>query len=478
MSSPYKTPFDIANRACQHLKVPRISTFSDMSPPSNELGFSYDKVRQYELRRNHWRFATRRAVLRAIDQTTMHLAPSLWSATVAYTAGSIVDYPIGTSWICNAPNTGEVPSVTTLTASGRLVWDSYFGPLTASMWNAPCTPEGTPYFEPVPGPGFTGSSAISSVFYQPGELVYMVLGSGVYTIFQCLRATNDAPMVADVWESTRVYQQGQIVSFIESPQDFTLGVSLLSGDPLGAGNYQSTMNVNIGNQPDQTQVSGGAPAFNITAAYSVGDIIVGSDNQLYQATTASTGQDPTLDGLAAYWQPLNQYLGAWTATIVPANAALSNAWQLIYATLSPIVFSYPIGAGPARDIETANVFRLPANWLRESPADPHRGQEPILGGPSGNLADDWTYEGDYIVSSQTWPILLRFVADIQDVTMMDAMFCEALAISLAVETGSAVGSVENVAPKYQLLVQDARTVDAIEQGPIEQTEDEYIRCRI
>lgn len=131
----YKTPLDIANRALQHLGVPRIASFADGTQAANETAYAYDKVRQAELRRNLWRFATRRAVIRPIDATTMLVQPALWNMTISYTIGSIVAFPSGSNWVALSVNQGVEPSNTAVDVNGNLVWDSYYGPLTASRFD-------------------------------------------------------------------------------------------------------------------------------------------------------------------------------------------------------------------------------------------------------------------------------------------------------------------------------------------------------
>jgi hypothetical protein len=48
------------------------------SKVAREVSVRYGKVREAELERNVWTFATRRTTLRAIDANTMLLAPALW----------------------------------------------------------------------------------------------------------------------------------------------------------------------------------------------------------------------------------------------------------------------------------------------------------------------------------------------------------------------------------------------------------------
>jgi hypothetical protein len=142
-SSSYKQPLDIINRSLQHLGVPRVASFSDGSQAANEMMFAYDKVRQAELRRNLWRHATRRAVIRPIDLTTMKIDPAPWDPSIVYTIGSIVAYPQGSLWVALVVNSGIPPGNTGVDANGALAWDSYYGPVTVPQF-VPTLPSTTP----------------------------------------------------------------------------------------------------------------------------------------------------------------------------------------------------------------------------------------------------------------------------------------------------------------------------------------------
>src|SRR5262245_20614060 len=103
----FLTPVNIANRALQHCGAGRIDEtqgFAEDSKNASECSFAYDKLRRAELRRNIWRFAIRRAVLRAIDTTTMLLAPALWVSSTTYFVGSIVSDETNALWISVVPD--------------------------------------------------------------------------------------------------------------------------------------------------------------------------------------------------------------------------------------------------------------------------------------------------------------------------------------------------------------------------------------
>lgn len=179
----FRTPVDIANRALQHCGADRISGFTDDSKRADEVWFCYDMLREAELRRNTWTFATRRTTLRPIDTTTMLLVPVLWSEATIYFRGSIVADANGNHWISNIPNnTGNDPLLTTY-------WDPYFGPMTVSSY-------------------------ASTVAYGSGELVYTYAGDGTYRVYLSLVDGNDdTPATATAWDATVTYAQDQVATY-------------------------------------------------------------------------------------------------------------------------------------------------------------------------------------------------------------------------------------------------------------------------
>src|SRR5216684_2721218 len=94
----FTTPVDVANRALQGIGVPRITNFT-ATKAGLETGFAIDMLRQAELRRSVWTFATRRAVLRPIVNTTQNVSFLLYNAATTYAVGDVVSDSIGYLWI-------------------------------------------------------------------------------------------------------------------------------------------------------------------------------------------------------------------------------------------------------------------------------------------------------------------------------------------------------------------------------------------
>ena len=78
--------------------------------------------------------------------------------------------------------------------------------------------------------------------------------------------------------------------------------------------------------------------------------------------------------------------------------------------------------------------------------------------------------------------MLRFVADTIDVTTFDDMFCEGLAARIAESVCQILtqsdAKLRTIAGEYQKFMGEARTVNAIETGPVEPPIDDFISCRL
>lgn len=493
-TEPFLTPVDVANRALQHCGARRITTFADDSANAEAVQFVYDKVRTAELRRNVWRFAIRRAVLHPIntplDPTSMPtaplsitqslpsmvLVPPAWDAGVEYDFGAIATTSDGQVWLNIQPaNTGQAPG-----GAGVTTWDTYFGSMCVQPYDT------------------TGSTA-----YLAGDLVYTSPGDGTTQVFKSLVGANAVdPRTAADWGLTIAYAKGQPVM-----QDGFY--------------FESTFNLNIGNQP------GVYGAWDNAITYAIGDVVAASDRFLYTALLVNTGADPTVSpsdwskgnrrGTWPLWNDSTTYAAGdevaavdglvyrsatsnnighdpqsdttnWGATgrKNPWTYAFSGTtgslqWVNLDADVASIDLTYPIGAGPSCQSETRNVFMLPNGFLREAPQDPKAGSNSILGAPTGLQYNDWNLEGNYITSSRASPIALRFVANVTLVTSMDPMFCEGLGARIAVEVvedlTQSADKKRGIENAYQKFMTEARMVNGIETGSTEPPEDDYITCR-
>lgn len=428
----FLTPVDIGNRALQLCGTSRMDPalgFTEDSKNASEVAFAYGKCRRAELMCNAWGFAIKTTILRAIDADTMALSPALWVAATTYFVGCIVSDETGTLWQSRTPdNLGNQPE-------NSLTWEPYFGPLTAALY-------------------------YSTLAYYAGEVVYTAPGDGTYRVYVSLVSGNsDVPATATAWDAAATYQKNTVVSY--------LGTS-----------YMSLIDLNIGQVPTSTP----APWNNATT-YTIGNTVSGSDNLIYSSLgSGNTGFDPVSDG-GAHWLPIG--LVPWTTTFV--GGAGSANWRQIGGAefpmgvaLSELNIIYPLGAGPSAQSGTRNAFRLPSAYLRPAPPDPKSGRVTPLGGPTFICDDDHVRAGNFLISSDSL-IVLRFVADVTDVTLMNDLFCEALAASIAKAVCDGItqstSQLANIKLAYKEAISAARVQNGIEQGTQQQPDDELIACR-
>lgn len=423
--SAFIDSLDIANRACDHCGVTRISSPDEDSKNNNVIAGVYDKLREAELKRNNWKFSIKRTVIRAVDTTTMLLDPHLYDATVTYQPGAVVKDEDETLWYSTVPNNlGNPPGSST-------AWDQYFGPMTADLYDP-------------------------TIGYFAGELVYKLAGNpGGYVVFMSLAPNNgDDPAAADAWNADTTYYASQAVSF-------------------GGSQWFSLIDLNIGITPADAPL-----AYDPTANYSIGNQVTATDGYIYtSATNSNIGFDPVTD-TGGHWTATN-VPAAWSRT--PAIYPASTTWLPLFAGLKAPNIFYPVGAGPASQAANRNVFVMPAGFLKRAPQDPKAGSVSFLGAPSGRPYDDWVFEGNYLVTRDVYPIAFRFTSDVKDVRKMDAMFCEGLAARIGMDVcetlTQSTSKVGAIAQKYKVYMGEARTANAVEVGAEEPPEDDYITCR-
>lgn len=138
---PFRQPLDIANRALMRVGAPLLTSFYDDSKSAQLAGFCYAPLREAELRRHPWRFATRRATIRPVTTSSLRISPPLWdSGAVVYSIGSIVRDVNGNYWFAIVPHTSSTdPSVTPGYAYSGLqdvFWKEWFGNIVGDAWSS------------------------------------------------------------------------------------------------------------------------------------------------------------------------------------------------------------------------------------------------------------------------------------------------------------------------------------------------------
>jgi len=408
--------------------------FSEDSKIASEIAFCYGKLRQAELRRNVWTFACRRTMLRSIDANTMLLTPALWVSTTIYFVGSIVADQYGNNWISRIPNNRANDPLSTATP----YWEPYFGPLTAALHD----PDQS---------------------YYAGEIVYTTAGDGTSRVYLSLQSGNeDTPGTATAYDSTVVYQKNDVVTYSSVA-------------------YMSLIDLNEANTPTSS-----AAAWASGTAYTIGQAATGSDGIRYTSVgNGNLGNDPTLTSPTSWTN--TGTLTPWTTSFT--GGAGSVKWRQIGGAefpmgvgLSTLDIVYPLGTGPSTQAASRNIFMLPSGFLREASQYPKSGVTTWLGGPSGVTYNDWVLENGFLVTNDTGPLPYRFVADVTDVSRMDPMFCEGLAARVGLEICEPVtqssAKLSTIAKVYDTFMTEARTVNAIEQGPDEPPMDDFITCRL
>ncbi len=401
----FTAPADIINRALQQVGSSR-RLITDVQKNVTEGVFAYDKLREQELNRNTWAFATKRTVLRPIGVDTLLWAPPAWSAAT-WAVGAVVSYTPTSGVYAGEANYWQTAaaktSANTTTPEADPDWHQYFGPVAVDLYGSPST------------------SQISS--YHAGEIVVMPA----------------------LWLTGSTYAANAVV--------------------VGSDNaiYVSLVGSNHANNPVGDTTHWTAWATN------------GRSSTTWGETAGGTFVPLTYPGTTRFY-----------LSLVNGNAdnplATGAQWLSLTGTGTALAVLYPIGAGPSTDTGTLNAFRLPYGYMRRVASDPKRGVNPYLGAPQGPIADDWLLEGGYIVSRDPGPLMVRFVANVLDVPAMNAMFCEGLAIRLALD-GLVDSLTQDSAKKAQMradynrILGDARLINAIESGWQDPPEDDFITAR-
>lgn len=312
--------------------------------------------------------------------------------------------------------------------------------------------------------------------------------------------------------STMGVQIGQLVTGTNIPANTTVSAYTATTVTLSAavsGTVASAATITFGSPTFLWT----PPTYAAGTAYAVGNVVVDSTGDWWQARVSTTGNAPTPGPIwgryygpetaepflaGATNQPGTYFAGDLAMAGGTVYLSLNNAnpdtppsvnWLDVLGTTVPLSILWPIGTGPASDLGTNNVYRLPHGFLRRAPTDPKAGlTNNWLGFPGNMPSEDYTMEGDYIVSSSRGPVMIRYVADFVDVQDMDASFCEMFAARIAMETMTtpnmaieqkqAALIMSSCRAHYKRERAGAVQQNAIEMGPTEMELEEYIRVRI
>lgn len=194
--SGFSNATDICNRGLQRLGSKLIAAgalTTEDSKQAQQANALYDKVRRAELRRNPWRFATRRVILRAIGTPFPD-----WSAAVTYATGQYITGSDSNSYVSAADaNLNHDP-----TTDDGSNWTLYTGTasqkVTPSAWSS-----GSTYAQGALATGSDGlvylSLAASNTSHDP------TTDTGLWWVLYF------GSLMASAWDSTESYALGELV---------------------------------------------------------------------------------------------------------------------------------------------------------------------------------------------------------------------------------------------------------------------------
>lgn len=276
---------------------------------------------------------------------------------------------------------------------------------------------------------------------------------------------NNDPLLTQYW---RPYFGSGAVQIYVSTQSYYSGEMVYT--VVGDGTYFVYRSMIDGNSDNPVT----ATAWSATTTYFNDQVVTFNSVAYMSLVDLNLNQQP------------DTHPAQWTTIFVGGNGSIN--WFLVGGvgmpgglSLTKLNLIYPIGSGPSSQQGSRNIFMLPANFLRIANQNP-KGTATVLGGPSGYTYNDWNIEAGFLVSGETGPIPLRFVADLTDVRLMHAMFCEGLAARIAIAVCQTLtqssSQLQSIASQYKKFMDEARMVNAIEAGYDDPPDDDYITVRL
>lgn len=279
-------------------------------------------------------------------------------------------------------------------------------------------------------------------------------------------ATNlgNNPALSTTWEP---YFGPLTVSLYDAATAYAAG-DLVYSTP-GDGTARTYLSLTSNNQDNPATAS----AYAAAVTYRKNQVVTSAAIAYMSLLDLNLGQTPASSPLA------------WTTSFTGGTG--SAQWLQIGGTefpmgvgLTTMGLAYPLGAGPSSQSTSRNVFKLPAGFLRMASQNP-KATTPALGAPSGYTYNDWNLENGFLISVETGPIALRFVADVTDVRRMDDLFCEMFAARIGLEVCEPLtqssAKLGTIAKIYQEWRDQASVANAIEQGYEDPPIDDYVNCR-
>jgi hypothetical protein len=237
------------------------------------------------------------------------------------------------------------------------------------------------------------------------------------------------------WSSTTAYAQGDIVSFTTNNGTYPwlCGFANTGVSPLTADWFEYA-GANV------------VPAWSAAAApYFVGELtVLGSAVYLsmINVNTATPGTDSTK------WHPV--------------------AGAIAGPSFIPTPLGYTTNLLPA---SSKSVFPLPQAYLRNMMQDPKTQATPAQITTGGSQFLDYEIEHGLLLTAATGPLIFRYGAYLQLVPWYDDMFCEMVALRIALSLSEVVtqktANLTNLNALYNEALDKAILVNAIEAGSTE-----------
>lgn len=314
MADAFQDSLDIANRALDHLGLPHILAVDEDSIRNSTMSSVYDKMREAELRRNIWKCAKKRTLLRPISDSARLLAPREWEDQETYLPGSVVADGNGGLWLSwRADNYGNEPGASD-------AWDAYNGPMTVDAWS-------------------------SSTTYSAGEIVYAPASyDGSFVIYYSLENSNsDNPETSTAWAIGTTYGLNDRVS-------------------NGGFMWRSLITLNLGVTPAEPPAD-----YSEGVTYDDGDTATASDGYVYEATTNGTIAVDPIDDDGTFWT--RGVPAAWSKD--PLQWSASKKWLPLFSDMTNV-------PGEWRTVATRGeaVYHQPAGFLRRARFLAHIRQAP------------------------------------------------------------------------------------------------------
>lgn len=177
-----------------------------------------------------------------------------------------------------------------------------------------------------------------------------------------------------------------------------------------------------------------------------------------------------------------QKLGAKRITAITEDSVNARACNTAYdpvrlAELRAHPWSCAITRAQLAASSTAPLFAreryfpLPSDYVRLLPQDPDYNEN----------SNDWQIEAGQIITDDSSPLNIRYVYNLEDPTIMDPLFREALSCKLALELCEELTQSnqkkESLRADYKMAIKEARRVNAILNIAAKPPEDEWVTIR-